>query len=239
MGLQVTVADSGSAALALVEHSPTAYHVILMDIQMPDMDGLETTRRLRAMGVTIPIVAMTAHAFREDRERALEAGMNDHIPKRIEPEKLYLTLRHWLPPSPVISSKPATSDFPGIDYPSAMHRMGNNRELFLKLLGMFKQECPTLLQEIEHLLTLGDLAKARAVVHKLKGASGNLSAKRIWNSAAQLEDACKQEDRESAWKIIPEVRAAIEEVCGGKSPTSPFPSSFQSPSESPHPHVER
>lgn len=82
-----------------------SYDLILMDMQMPVMDGLEATRRLRAQGCTLPIVAMTANAMQSDRERCLEAGMNDHVAKPVEPAQLWAALRRWIQPRPGLGDK--------------------------------------------------------------------------------------------------------------------------------------
>jgi two-component system sensor histidine kinase/response regulator len=106
-GLQVAVADDGEQALAWL--SQHRCDLVLMDVQMPRLDGLEATRRLRAMPQhqLLPVLAMTANAFEDDRQACLAAGMNDHVAKPVEPARLYATLLRWLPPK--LNHEPAPS----------------------------------------------------------------------------------------------------------------------------------
>jgi CheY-like chemotaxis protein len=106
VGLGVDVAADGQQAVDLA--SRQAYHLVLMDMQMPVMDGTEATRRIRALpnGATVPIIAMTANAYAEDRVSCLAAGMNDHLAKPVEPDVFYDTLLRWLQASPRPASRP-------------------------------------------------------------------------------------------------------------------------------------
>ena len=95
-GLVVETADNGARAVELV--ASRAYDLVLMDVQMPEMDGLDATRAIRQrVGGALPIVAMTANAFGEDRDACIAAGMNDHVAKPVDPQRLYETLLRWLP----------------------------------------------------------------------------------------------------------------------------------------------
>ena len=99
-GMLVDVAEDGAQAVRMASNQ--RYDLVLMDVQMPHMDGLQATRRLRELGLTLPILAMTANAFNDDRAACLAAGMNDHVAKPVEPDRLLQTVAYWLghrPPS--------------------------------------------------------------------------------------------------------------------------------------------
>ncbi len=194
MGLEVVIAANGREAVDAVKTDD--YDLVLMDIQMPEMDGYEATRHIRAQPhrKTLPIVAMTAHAMSGERERCLAAGMNEHVPKPIDPARLFATLSRWLKPNDKAPEKVVKEDevslpdsLPGIDLQWGLERIGGNRRLFRKLLGEFVAHHGEAPQLILQRLGEGDEEGARRELHTLKGVAGNMGARALQREAEQLE----------------------------------------------------
>ncbi|MBF0192896.1 MAG: response regulator, partial [Magnetococcales bacterium] len=221
VGLVVEVAENGQQALEKALASP--YDLVLMDIQMPIMDGYEATRQIRASAVLqdLPIVAMTAHAMTGERERCLAAGMNDHLSKPIDKCRLYETLLHRIKPGAgerVSLSAESTASgsmdpeaellpaaLPGIDLSSALDRVNGNRKLLRELLLAFGREHAQATEIIRHHLqawAAGDAGEpVKRLVHSLKGLAGNLSATELSAAALELENALK-ENRRELWPAL-------------------------------------
>jgi len=197
-GLVVGMAENGCEAVKAVQE--TNFDLVLMDIQMPEMDGFEATQRIRAHDrfADLPIIAMTAHAMAGDRERCLEAGMNEHLSKPINPDALFKMLSRWLE-SGGVKSRPPQIDMedeiplpellPGIDLQWGLQRVGGNRKLFRKLLCEFYERHHGSKQAIEQALDAGDMAYARRLAHTLQGVAGNIGAKALQQQARVLERA--------------------------------------------------
>ncbi len=194
MGLEVAIAENGREAVDAVKTGD--YDLVLMDIQMPEMDGYEATRRIRTQTgkKTLPIVAMTAHAMSGERERCLAAGMNEHVPKPIDPARLFATLSRWLKlnnkaPERVVEKDDVSlpDNLPGIDLQWGLERIGGNRRLFRKLLGEFVVHHGEAPQLILQRLGEGDDEGARRELHTLKGVAGNIGARTLQQEAEQLE----------------------------------------------------
>ncbi len=198
-GAQVTIANNGQEAVDILMQQ--SFDLVLMDIQMPIMDGYEATTAIRKnlTKQALPIVAMTAHAMTEDKERCFSAGMNDHLAKPIEPEALYQVLAKYLTKTQITQSietgqipekTPHLVAFPnieGVDFQEGMLRLGQNKTLYLKLLQMFIKEHQNSVMDIKQTLTAGDVEGARLKAHTLKGVGANLGAKALSAIAAKLE----------------------------------------------------
>jgi CheY-like chemotaxis protein len=195
-GLKVDIAHDGAEAVAKVPVGN--YDGVLMDCQMPVLDGYEATRQIRLMPgfASLPILAMTANAMAGDREKVMAAGMNDHIAKPIDVNQLFLTLDRWVrpanPESLQASPKPKTlgedfPDIPGLDLPNALSRMGGSRKLLRKILQRFCETQSGVFDRIRKALGSSDLVTATREAHTLKGLSGNIGAISLAGHAAELE----------------------------------------------------
>ena len=224
-GVTVDIASNGKIAIAMVAETP--YDAILMDVQMPLMDGYQATEIIRSDSRynDLPIIAMTAHAMQSEREKCLAVGMNDHVTKPIDPDRLYVALATWTARSGSRSAKPAgkitatDSSAPtpvpadalpdtiqGINLTEARTMMRGNDVILRRLLGAFHAKYMDQADEIAALLTDGDLETAVRTAHTLKGVSGNIRAERVYQAAKALDDQLRNGPGE------PEVDACLKEL---------------------------
>jgi PAS domain S-box-containing protein len=224
-GCTVEVVGNGAAALAAA--TARQFDLILMDCQMPEMDGFEATRAIRAAGVTWPIIALTANAIAGDRERCLAAGMSDYVSKPVDPDVLLSTIRRLLTRggtsevTPVMPVTPVTSQGAAprppqsgpIDARSLLNRCRGKAELAAKLLNTFAGSADAQLDQLRSTLAAADWATFTRVAHTIKGASANLSADPVSAAACELERLGKASDAASAGEALAglerEIRACI------------------------------
>lgn len=196
-GLSVEIARDGKEALSKI--GKQKFDLVLMDIQLPDMDGLEVTRQIRSQDIfsEIPIIAMTAHALVGDREKSLQAGMNDHITKPINPAALYQALVNWLAMGSdssdlrLGSSNTVQNLFQGcediIDAEEGLSRVGGNSKLYKKLLKEFYKDHSQDLELIYRCIANKSPKKAQQLLHTLKGVAGTIGASELVEKADILE----------------------------------------------------
>jgi two-component system sensor histidine kinase/response regulator len=213
VGVTVEVAANGKIALDILQSSaPDHFGLILMDVQMPEMDGHEASQRIRsdARFSSVPIVAMTAHAMLEERDRCLASGMNDHVAKPINPGEFYQTLERWCPShlqhgaSNERWASPSASTghglrIPGFDVEEGLDRMMGDRAIYLELLARFREGQADAAAAIRNALAADDRDLAERLAHTLKGVAGMVSAKDLYVQAAVLE--AKIRDGETAHTI--------------------------------------
>ena len=237
-GARVAVAQNGEEALeALRAGGPEAYDAVLMDLQMPGMGGLEATARIRADArfAALPIIAMTAHAMAEERERCLAAGMVDHVTKPIDPEALFHTLARWIKPAaggalPAPEHvEAALPDIAGLDASTGLKRVAGNRALYVSLLRQFAERQADAARRLAAALAAGDRAHAERIAHTLKGVAGNIGLEALQESAAALETALRSGASADAAvaaldAALAKAVAALRQGLGSGGPSSQAPS---------------
>ncbi|SDG63528.1 PAS domain S-box-containing protein [Propionivibrio dicarboxylicus] len=223
--LTVDVASDGIEALE--KATKRRYDLILMDVQMPRMDGLEATRRLRQMPeyATTPILAMTANAFSVDRARCLDAGMNDHVAKPVDPDQLFEALTRWLvpaaaaentappPPATTPPEKRSATETASLDFDGLLRRFGGRTEFVAKLLHSSLDYYAETPQKLAEFIATGDIAEIGRIAHGLKGTGGNLMANRLREVAQQTQAAARTGEPDTL-ALARELKTSLEAVLG-------------------------
>ncbi len=236
-GATVRIADNGAEAVRILteaKHAPP-FDIVFMDLQMPEMDGFTATRLIRAHCHTekLPIVAMTAHALVEERQRCLEAGMNDHVSKPIDPDALFATLLRWTKKAGVSATKAeaesqniiADFDFPsiaGVDVAGALKRVAGNKRLCRDLLVQFAAQQGEAHSRLLAAIDSGDLKFAERIAHTVKGVAGNLGLQDVHEVSEKVERSVRdgygvpqplfQEFTATLQRQIQDIRQALAEI---------------------------
>jgi signal transduction histidine kinase/CheY-like chemotaxis protein len=206
VGASVVVAGNGRLAVEAMRAAPEGFDLVLMDLQMPELDGFQATAQLRAdpRFAALPIIAMTAHATHEDTRRCLAAGMVDHVSKPIDPGALFATVaKYYQPPdAPEEGATPAPAaaagdevplpQVPGLDCSDGLRRVANNRKLYLKLLRQFAEQQDDAAGRIGAHLQAGERDVAERMAHTVKGVAANLGARAVQAVAGDLELALRK-----------------------------------------------
>ncbi len=215
MGFGVVAVDNGQEAVRALEAG--SFDLVFMDLQMPVMDGFEATRAIRDPQSTVrnrrvPIVAMTAHALKGDRERCLEAGMDDYVSKPVDPKKLATVTERWIGPSPDPAHAPEPADAIEpvkesivFDRPGLVARTMEDEDLLREIVSCFLEDAPRLIEDIKEHIRSGDSALAGAQAHGLKGAAANVGGVALSETAHEMERAGNAGRLEAADALLPEL----------------------------------
>lgn len=212
-GFKVDIANNGQETLEMLPKKP--YDIILMDMQMPVMDGVTATLEIRKdeRYQDLPIVAMTANAMEQDKQKCLEAGMNDHVGKPIEPDDLFRALLKWIKPRQAkprknstkkpAASQPSLADawlppITGLDVELGLRRVLGKRPLYLSMLRKYVANQKGLPDELRSALGAGDFIAAERLAHTAKGVNGNIGATELQMMAAEIEKLIRQKTETSA-----------------------------------------
>jgi two-component system, sensor histidine kinase and response regulator len=221
-GHNLRVVSNGREALAALEEG--GFDLVLMDVQMPEMGGFEATaeirRRERLSGEHLPVIAMTAHAMKGDRERCLEAGMDDYISKPIQASRLFELIECVVGDNNSIDLLSAAGSF---DPQQACERIGGDEELLHELVRVFVEEWPRWRQELTEAIAGGDLTRARRLGHTVKGALGHFALPAAESAALRLETLpaeCNLAEAEQAFgqlaaeidRVLPQLEAVVRSM---------------------------
>ena len=204
----VGVAGDGKEALGFLENQP--FDLVLMDVQMPEMDGLEAAAAIRqrekATGAHIPIIALTAHAMKGDRERCLEAGMDDYVSKPLQTEDLFRAIKRLFPAS---SGQSPAEVF---DRAEALSRVEDDVELLQEIVNLFLETYPGQLSAVREALARRDAGALARATHTFRGSVGNLSKKVAVGTALRLESAGRDGDWASAERLFATLEEEVERL---------------------------
>ena len=225
VGMEVTLARNGEEALTLVQKQE--FQAVLMDIQMPVMDGLEAARRIRSLPRLqgMPIIAMTAHAMVSDRNLSLQSGMNDHVNKPIDPDELYATLGKWIhkggwePVATTITPAETPSTFTTaeneiIDVNAGMRRVRNNRGIYVNLLNGFLREQADIPARVRQCVKQDSLEAGFRLAHTLKGVAGNIGAMSVYEAAERTCQALR-DNNANLNEVLIELENTLDQVIKG------------------------
>jgi len=217
-GHTAAVAADGAEALKALHREH--FDAVLMDVQMPNLSGLEATRAIRdsekSTGRHVPIVAMTAHAMKGDRERCLEAGMDDYVAKPIQAAELFAAVEGVTSPSGASgkSAHPEKAAAGGLDPKTVLKHFGGDAGLLHRLADIFRDDCPRMLTEIRKALKAGNAEAVARAAHALKGAAANFGVGDVVGTAKRLEAAGREGDLRQAKAVYTELEKVLPAFLG-------------------------
>jgi two-component system sensor histidine kinase/response regulator len=244
-GVDADVAVNGREAVDMLSGGTPPYDAVLMDVQMPVMDGFEATRVIRSvLGLrTLPVIAMTAHALAGDAKKCLDAGMNDHVPKPVDADQMYRVLARWLrsdapPAAPAAAAKAFAPDapagardartaalaaaLPALDVAGALARLRGNQDLYHRLLHDFIRDFADAPERFRALQAKGEAQQAAALAHTLAGLAGTLGARDMAQAASLLETAARLGEPERCPEPLALIARALADLAAALA-ASPKP----------------
>jgi PAS domain S-box-containing protein len=217
-GHTVVTASNGKEALAALERE--RFDLVLMDVQMPEMNGFEATALIRekerTTGGRMPIVALTAHAMKGDRERCLESGMDDYLAKPIRSADLYKVIENQVRPlqneNTEFTGGPSGSIEPAFDRPALLANIGGDSELLEEIVGLFLADAPRRVSAIREAVANRDGTSLRFAAHALRGSAANFRAGAVVDAARRLEAAGSNGNLEEAEQVLAELESEMERL---------------------------
>jgi two-component system, sensor histidine kinase and response regulator len=211
-GHSAMVAENGREALSAIQKHK--FDLVLMDVQMPEMGGLEATRAIRekekSTGGHLPIVAMTAHAMQGDRERCLEAGMDGYLAKPLDPKLFLQTVERTAMPGDKSAAEQGLPNSEGtVDKSTLLARFGGDRKLVLRLVTAFREDCPRMMARIKTAIRVRDAAALADAAHALKGSVGNFGASAAFDSAREVEKLAREGKLDGARELCTTLETQI------------------------------
>jgi PAS domain S-box-containing protein len=208
-GHSVILAENGRQAISAVERHK--FDLVLMDVQMPEMGGLEATQAIRetekTTGGHLPIIAMTAHAMQGDRQKCLDAGMDGYLSKPLDPKTFLRTIEESVA-APTSDSKVVRGESNGgsseaeqLDAKALMARFSGNKKLLRTIVGTFREDCPKMMARIRTALSAHDAVALAEGCHALKGSVGNFGHSPALETATQMEKNARQGKLDGAWEL--------------------------------------
>jgi signal transduction histidine kinase/DNA-binding response OmpR family regulator len=230
-GCQVTLANDGTEAVEF--HASNVYDLVFMDCRMPNMDGYQATeemRRLEGKERHTPIIAMTAQAMKGDRERCLAAGMDDYISKPVDPERILMVLRRWLPAHEEPLTRPEPEEPPQktiedeehagnghaqiFDSQQALKVTGGKMAMFHRIATVFLTHMPHRIDELEKAIESGNEGEIYRLAHSIQGASASIGGRRLWRVALDLETLGSYSSRPEIQRLFEQLRAEYDALKG-------------------------
>jgi PAS domain S-box-containing protein len=225
LGLRAEAVADGAEAVDVLKSLP--YDLVLMDVQMPEMDGLEATRIIRdpkspVLNHEVPIIAMTAHALHGDRRNCLQAGMNDYLPKPVSLRALVEALNTWLPkeapkrrpdgPAGEVLVRESVPEAPVLDRGGLVARLMGDEELADRILNRFLGTTPQQIESLRKSLVSGDATAAKRTAHAIKGAASNIGGDQLQRVAFEIEQAARAGDLNAAGSCLAELQSQFERL---------------------------